>query len=403
MTETNKEWRFNRQEFAGSLGNLGTILPIGIALIEINGLNATAVLFSLGLFYVLSGLYFRLPVPVEPMKVIGAYAIYMSMSPLEITAAGLWMGIGLLVLAFSGAMTLIGRIVPQSTIRGVQLTTGVLLLSHGVKLMLGSTRIQEMHNAAEPYLSVQSIGMVPIGIIFGIAAMVTILLLIENKRLPATILVVAGGAAIGLLLGAGQNLLTLHPAIHVPPILPFGLPSADDLVIALTVLALPQLPMTVGNAIVAQADLAREYFGAERASRTTHRALSISMGLSNIVCSLIGAMPLCHGAGGLAAHYRFGARTAGASLMIGIIFTLVALFVGDQATRVFSLLPFSVLGALLVFAGAQIALTIMDVRERKDFFVIFLMLGIALASNLAVGFVAGIAAAYLLKNPKLNI
>jgi SulP family sulfate permease len=401
--ETDKEWRFNRQEFAGSLGNLGTILPIGIALIEINGLNATAVLFSLGLFYVLSGLYFRIPVPVEPMKVIGAYAIAMSMSPLQITAAGLWMGIGLLVLAFSGAMTLVGRIVPQSTIRGVQLTTGILLLSHGVQFMLGTAKIQKLQNAAEPYLSVQSIGMVPIGIILGIASIVTILLLIENKRLPATILVIAGGATIGLLLGANQSLLTLHPAIHFPPILPFGLPSASDFVIALTVLALPQLPMTVGNAIVAQADLAQEYFGAEKAAKTTHRALSVSMGLANILCSLIGAMPLCHGAGGLAAHYRFGARTAGASLMIGAIFLVIAVFIGDQAAQVFSLLPFSVLGALLVFAGAQIALTIMDVKERKDFFVIFLMLGIALASNLAVGFVAGFAVAYLLKNPKLNV
>ena len=161
--------------------------------------------------------------------------------------------------------------------------------------------------------------------------------------------------------------------------------------------------MTVGNAIIAQTDLARKYFGAEKSAKSTHRALSASMGLANIFCSLIGAMPLCHGAGGLAAHYRFGARTAGANLIIGTIFMVIAVLIGDQATHVFSLLPFSVLGALLVFAGAQLALTIIDVKERKDFFVIFMMLGIALASNLAVGFIAGIAVAYLLKNPKFNV
>ena len=211
MKGTNKEWRFNRQEFAGSLGNLGTILPIGIALIEINGLNATAVLLSIGLFYVLSGLYFRVTVPVEPMKVIGAYAIAMSMSPLQITTAGLWMGIGLLVLAFSGAMTAIGRIVPRSTVRGVQLTTGILLLSHGVQFMLGSAKIQKLQNTAEPYLSVQSIGMVPIGIILGVASLVTILLFIENKRLPATILVIAGGCSDRFAFWGGPNPLEPSP------------------------------------------------------------------------------------------------------------------------------------------------------------------------------------------------
>jgi len=401
--ETDTEWRFNLQEWAGSLGNLGTILPIAIALIEINRLNATAVLVSVGLYYVLSGLYFRVPVPVEPMKVIGAYAIAMNMTALQITTAGFWMGIGLLLLAFSGAMTVIGRIVPRSTVRGVQLTTGILLLSQGVQFMMGSAKIQKLHNAVEPYLSVQSIGMIPLGIILGIASMIMIFLLLENRRLPATILVIAGGAAIGLLLGADRSLFDLHFGLHLPPLLPFGLPSAGDLVVGLTVLALPQLPMTVGNAIIAQADLTREYFGAEKSIKSTHRAIAASMGLANIFCSVIGAMPLCHGAGGLAAHYRFGARTAGANLIIGTIFAATAILIGDQATRVFRLLPFAVLGALLVFAGAQLALTIMDVKERKDFFVIFMMLGIALASNLAAGFIAGIAVAYLLRNPKLNV
>jgi SulP family sulfate permease len=114
-------------------------------------------------------------------------------------------------------------------------------------------------------------------------------------------------------------------------------------------------------------------------------------------------MPLCHGAGGLAAHYRFGARTAGSNLMIGGVFVLLALLVGDMAVHILTLLPFAVLGALLCFAGAQLALTILDVRDRKDLLVVLATLGITLASNLAAGFIAGIVLAYLFRYTRLQV
>jgi SulP family sulfate permease len=114
-------------------------------------------------------------------------------------------------------------------------------------------------------------------------------------------------------------------------------------------------------------------------------------------------MPLCHGAGGLAAHYRFGARTAGSNLMIGGIFVVLALVLGDGSLAVIYLLPLSVLGILLLFAGSQLALTIMDLADRKDFFVVLFMLGVTLATNLAAAFVVGIGFAYLLKSKKLKV
>ena len=114
-------------------------------------------------------------------------------------------------------------------------------------------------------------------------------------------------------------------------------------------------------------------------------------------------MPMCHGAGGLAAHYRFGARTAGSNLMIGTIFILLAILFGSHALSIIYLIPLSVLGILLLFAGSQLALTILDMKERKDLFVALIILGITLASNLAVGFIAGIAIAYALKSEKLTV
>jgi SulP family sulfate permease len=127
------------------------------------------------------------------------------------------------------------------------------------------------------------------------------------------------------------------------------------------------------------------------------------MALANLLSSTIGGMPLCHGAGGLAAQYRFGARTAGSNLMIGAVFFVLAILLGGDALAIVYLLPLSVLGILLLFAGSQLALTIMDLSNRKDFFVILIMLGITLATNLAAGFLVGIAVAWVLKLEKLNI
>jgi SulP family sulfate permease len=175
-----------------------------------------------------------------------------------------------------------------------------------------------------------------------------------------------------------------------------------DLSFALLVLVLPQIPMTLGNAVIANADLSREYFG-EDSKRVTYRTLCISQALANLLSFIVGGMPLCHGAGGLAAQYRFGARTAGANIMIGSIFLFLALFLGKHSLALIYLLPLSVLGVLLIFAGAQLALTIIDLRDKKDFFIVLVMLGMTLVTNLAVGFIVGFTLAYAFKSHKLSI
>jgi SulP family sulfate permease len=153
---------------------------------------------------------------------------------------------------------------------------------------------------------------------------------------------------------------------------------------------------------MAYADLSEEYFG-EQSKKITYKAACISMALANFFSSTIGGMPLCHGAGGLAAHYRFGARTAGSNLMIGFIFIVLAILLGRHCLTIIYLLPLSVLGVLLLFAGSQLALTVLDLKYRKELFVCLIMLGITLATNLAAGFITGIAVAYLLKPKQLNI
>ena len=155
---------FNRVEFAGALGDLGTLLPLAIGLILINGLSPTGLFLSVGLFYIFSGMYFGVTVPVQPMKVISAYAITTGMNASIITASGFLMALVLLIIGTTGIMGLIGRYIPKSVVRGVQLSTGTLLMIGGVKLMLGTSKFQILHQTTEPYLIIQSIGWIPIGI-----------------------------------------------------------------------------------------------------------------------------------------------------------------------------------------------------------------------------------------------
>ena len=398
----NRRYRFDRLELAGSLGDLGTLLPLAIGMILINGLSPSGLFLAVGLFYILSGAYYGVTVPVQPMKVIGAYAIATGVSASEIAASGALISLFLLVIGGTGAITLIGNYIPKPVVRGVQVSTGTLLIAQGVKFILGSSKFQMLRDAAEPCLSVQSLGPIPIGIAIGIVGSVLTLILLDNKKLPAGLLVVLGGLGLGLVFGTHEGFDKLKFGIYMPNLLPFGFPTGADFTLALLILVLPQIPMTLGNAVIANADLSREYFG-ENSKTVTYRALCISQGLANFFSFLVGGMPLCHGAGGLAAHYRFGARTAGSNLIIGLVFVVLAIFLGIHALAVVYLIPMSVLGVMLIFAGSQLALTIIDMRERKDLFVVLVMLGITLASNLAVGFLVGIGIAYALKSERLAV
>ena len=395
-------YAFNRLEFAGSLGDLGTLLPLAIGMIMVNGLDPSGLFFSVGLFYIFTGIYFGITTPVQPMKVIGAYAIATAMTPHQVMASGILMGACLLFIGATGAITLIGRHVPKAAVRGVQLSTGTLLMAEGVKFMVGKARLQVLHQLAEPYLSFQQVGPVPVGLVIGVIGAALTLLLLENRRAPAGLMIVGVGVLIGLLLGTRQGLGDIRPGLYLPAILPLGFPQGADFTFALLALVVPQMPMTLGNAVIADMDLSITYFGSA-ARRVTGRALCISMALGNFLSALFGGMPLCHGAGGLAAHYRFGARSAGSNLMIGAVFIFFTLVLGNRILILFNLIPMAILGVLLLFAGSQLALTILDIRERKEMFVVVTILGITLASNLAAGFIVGIVLAILLRSPKLTV
>jgi len=385
-------FRFDRMEIAGSLGDLGTFLPLALGMIVLNGVNATSVVLLAGLYYVAAGLYFRVPVAVQPMKVIAAYAIAIGLTPQQIAASGLWMSALLILLGATNLINVIRRFVPHSTIRGVQLALGAILMTKGLRMMI----------EPDDGLAITAVGPVSMGLLLGAIGLVVTLVLINNRRVPAAVVVLVLGVVAGLLLGKPVDTAELSLGLNFPRLLPYGIPSWGDFLWALPLLALPQLPMTVGNAIYSNTDLTHDYFP-DRASRMTNRASTLSQGLGNAVLFLFGGIPMCHGAGGLAAHYRFGARTAGCNLIIGGALVLLSLALGKSIVPVLGVIPLAVLGVLLVFAGVELALMIQDLKSRTDLFIALLILGLALASNLAVAFLAGVAVAWLLKSGKIEI
>lgn len=377
METMKNNYSFSRLEFAGSLGDLGTLLPMAIAMVLVNGLDPIGVFFSIAVFYIVSGIFFGVTVPVQPMKVIGAYAISASLAPNQILASGLLMSLCLFLLTLTKAIDYIKMITPTSAIRGVQGYTGIMLLAGGVKFVVGESSFQQLHSAVEPFLQYQAVGPLPVSILIGAGAAILTFLLLDNKRLPAGLIVVAGGMVLGFVLGARPAIGLSDIGLHLPSLLPFGMVSQADLSFALLMLVLPQLPMTAGNAVLAYTDLSKQYFG-QKSNFVTDTRVCLSMACANLLSFIVGGFPLCHGAGGLAAHYRFGARTAGSNLMIGGLFLLLVLFLGDRVVEVLKLLPMAILGVLLIFSGAQLALAVMDMQTRKEWFVVFLIMGVPL-------------------------
>ncbi|MBE0583827.1 MAG: putative sulfate/molybdate transporter, partial [Desulfofustis sp.] len=144
--------------------------------------------------------------------------------------------------------------------------------------------------------------------------------------------------------------------------------------------------------------------GSTHLTKAKAGTFAFSMGMVNSVTGFFGAVPMCHGTGGLAAHYRFGARTGGAPIMIGTAFLIVALVLGETGFALLAAIPQSILGVLLIFAGLELCPLLRSLKTNEDYFVALLIAGIALAvPNMAWAFVIGIVTDLFIKKMKIRI
>jgi MFS superfamily sulfate permease-like transporter len=316
------------RELSGALGDLGTLLPLMLGTIAVVGLAPMPVLAGFAVFYIATAAYYRLPIPVQPMKAVAAVLLTAHLSAAALAVSGVMIGAALLILGLTGWITRLARLVPQSVLAGLQLGLGLALALVSLDLMASAPAV-------------------------AIVTMALLLGLLFVPRCPSALIGLAAAIVLAQVLDVpGMRLGAMAPvAFSISP-----LPSLAEMQRAFSLFVLPQLSLTLTNAVVLTALIAGDYFGA-RAAHVTPARLSITSGLANVLLTPFGALPMCHGAGGLAAHYRFGARSGTAPLVLGLVLLAFALLPGGLGLAALAAIPAAGLGALLLMASGELALS----------------------------------------------
>ncbi len=312
-----KDFRFNLQETAGALGDYGTLLPIVLGVAIVSDINLSHILFFFAVFYIATGIYYRLPIPVEPMKAMGVVAIAGGLSSAEIAGAGITMGLILLLLGLTGSIEIIKKYIPACIIRGIQLGLALTLMKQAFVFIIDDWQL-------------------------GLIALLIVLFFTLAPLLDISALVVF---ALGLSVGIYYYGLPKITLFSMPSII---IPSGLELWRGFINGTIPQLPLTIGNAVLATSLLVKDLLD----RNVPERKLVFSMSIMCLVSTPFGGFPMCHGAGGLAAQYRFGARTGGSNIISGVILLIVAIFFA--APDLVNLIPYGALGALLFFSAIEL-------------------------------------------------
>jgi hypothetical protein len=368
--------QYDRMEWAGAFGDIGTLIPFVVAYITIVHVDPLGLLFMFGICKIAAGLYYRTPVPIQPMKAIGAAAIAGGISPAALFGSGITTGLFWLVVGATGSIKWVTRLATKPVVRGIMLGLGLSFVVEGIRRM-----------ATAPLLA-------------GMVLVVTYLLL-NNPKIPAMFALLVMGVVAAIVMN--PQLLTELSGIRVGFKLPaFSLHGVtwNDVLEGTWLFTLPQIPLTLGNAVIAVVAENNELFPDRP---VTERKMSISQGVMNLVAPLFGGVPMCHGAGGMAGHVRFGARTGGALVILGSIVIVIALFFSDSISLIFKIFPNAVLGVILFFAGAELALTVRDIGNKKtDFYVMLIVAGFAMW-NMGVAFLVGVALDHALRRNWITI
>jgi MFS superfamily sulfate permease-like transporter len=373
--------RFDRMEWAGAFGDLGTLIPFVVAYIAVVKIDPFSILFVFGAAMVAGGLYYKTPFPVQPMKAIGAVAATQAaqtatITPASVYAADLATGVIWLALGITGAAKYLSNLVPRFIVIGI-------VLGLGINFMLGGIRM--MSN----------------GWLIATVGLLGTLLLLTNRKVPAMFLLLIFGIACG----AVQNpehlnaLWALRPGLRLPAFALSGV-SWHDLVIGTALLALPQLPLTLGNAVIAVKEENNRLFPDRSVTENT---IAVSTGIMNLGSAALGGVPVCHGAGGMAGHAAFGARTGGAPIILGVVLLCIALFFSRAVEDIFALFAPAVLGVILFLAGSQLALGSCDFSKHKGERFITLVTAAFAMWNVGLAFIAGLTLAYIAKRGWLRL
>ena len=367
--------RFDRLEWAGAFGDLGTLIPFVVAYLSLLKMDPYGVLLAFGVAKIISGCYYKTPFPIQPMKAIGAVATTQSAQTIIITpnavyGAGIVTGVIWLLLGITGTTKKVADLVSRPVAVGIVMGLGFSFMLEGVKMMSTDW-------------------------ILGGAALLGTMLLLTNRAVPVMFLLLIVGASAAVV----QNpaLLDELGSMRIDFRLPyFALADMTwrEFMIGAVFLALPQVPLTLGNAVIAITEENNRLFPDRP---VTEQKVSVSTGIMNLLAPIVGGVPMCHGAGGMAGHVRFGASTGGALIILGAIIVIIALFFSGSVETIFKIFPASILGVILFLTGAQLALGSCDFGKSKNESFVSLITAACAIWNIGIAFVFGVLTYHLLK------
>jgi MFS superfamily sulfate permease-like transporter len=334
-----------------------------LAMIPAAGLDTASVFTLFGLAQILTGLAYGVPMPMQPLKAMAVIVISQRLSANVLFGGGVAIGVVMLTLAASGLLGWLARVIPHCVVRGVQL---------GLALSLGQLALQR-------YVPAMGVS----GDVLAAVCFVVIAALDGNRRFPAALPVIVLGMLAAVGLGIDVSAIVSGVGVTVPR---FRVPALSDIATGFIVLALPQLPLSLSNSVIATHKTLADLFP-ERSVGV--RKIGLTYGIANLFLPFFGGVPVCHGCGGLAGHYAFGGRTGGSVVMYGTLYVILGLFFSGVATEVVRLFPQPVLGVILLFEALALALLVRDVASSRREVTIAIIVAFC-AAGLPQGYVVGL-------------
>lgn len=331
--------RFDRHELAGAFGDIGTDMPILIALIATCGLDAASVCIVFGAMQILTGIVYGIPMPVQPLKAMAAIMLAQRLGAGTLAGGGLVIGVVMMMLTLSGLLSWLVRVVPKEVVRGIQLGLGATL----AWLALGRYVLDDGAR----------------GLALAAVALAALLALRRQSRVPGPLVVIALGVLYALTTTVTPAELLASVGVGVPRL---AVPTSSELRDGALLLAVPQLPLSLGNSVIATSQTSRDLFP-ERAA--TPRQIGITYAIMNLVAPWLGGVPVCHGCGGLVGFHAFGARTGGAPVIYGTLYLILGLVFAPGFSRVAGVFPMPILGVVLAVEAFGLMRLVRDVESDR--------------------------------------
>ena len=373
-------------EFSGAFGDLATLIPIVVALAVNNQISLSWSLIFGGIFNIVGGLWFDIPMCVQPMKSIAGIALLAKLEQGEIMAAGIIVSSVILLGTVSKLLGFIAKLIPMCMVRGIQRGTGLVIFIKGSGLIqTKNTWIVNLETWSHNYWVVN-------------VAAIGVFLLWRSKYSFMAITILLFGL-LGSALTPDRVELKFGSSFQgpiVPSVAQFGRGFLNA--------ALGQLPLSILNSVIAVSVLAQDLYP-DKIDPAPIQDVGYFLGIMNLIGGWFGCVPYCCGSGGLAGQFRFGSRSGLSVIVLGVIKLLAGALFGDALLVLFKSIPNSALGVLLCVAGLQLMLVSNNLgpfkteieAENASMVATFMALVEATFQNAGLGFLSGLVLYLILK------